>query len=183
MRRLSSKLEPGTARGRIGGVLRLVAVAIGTAVVWLILAGSLQAAEVLAAGLVGIGAAGFGAVVRWTVGHRQTGVRPWLHHLPRLVVGAYSDSWTVLGAAVRGLAARQPAGRFRVVPYRVGKAGSDHDVGRRVLATLGTTVQPNSILVGFDPVRQQALLHELVPTDDDPILGGAGSDDAQVGAP
>ena len=179
----SSMRERGTARGRVGGVVRLVAVAIGTAVVWLILAGSLQTAEVLAAGLAGIGAASFGAVVRWIVGHRPVGAQRWLRHLPRLVVGAYSDAWTVLGAAVRGLAGRRPAGRFRVVPYRVGKAGSDRDVARRVLSTLGTTVQPNSILVGFDPVRQQALIHELVPTDDDPVLGGAVSDEAQAGAP
>ena len=182
---MSGTAGPGGAggAGRVGGPLRLIGVAAATSLVWLLLAGSLEVAEVVVAVLVGIGAAAFGAFVRWVVGHRHAGARRWLRELPGIVVGAYADAWLVARAALRALVGRGPTGRFRVVAYPTARGTRDIDVGRRVLSTLGTTVQPNSIVIGFDPARQLVLIHELVPIDGDPVVGDPVVGDPVVGDP
>jgi hypothetical protein len=54
------------------------------------------------------------------------------------------------------------------VPFDVGGDAAD-DVGRRVLTTAGLTLQPNSIVLGYDEERQVVLIHELVPAPGSPV--------------
>jgi multisubunit Na+/H+ antiporter MnhE subunit len=76
-----------------------------------------------------------------------------------------SDSWTITVVLVQDLFGIRPAGsHFRSVSF---DAGDDHDlraVTRRALATIYTTVSPNSIILGVDSRRHQLLFHQLRPT-------------------
>lgn len=148
--------------------LRALVVAVSTAAVWLLLAGTIRVVEVVVAGVVGAVAAWGGQRLRRYVGHQHRGGARWACHLPRMIVRSYVDCWTVTLALARRIAGRPIHGRFRVVPFRHGSDDGE-DVGRRVLTVVGVTLQPNSYVVGFDRDRSTVLVHELVPSVDGPV--------------
>jgi multisubunit Na+/H+ antiporter MnhE subunit len=154
--------------GRLGPPGRVVADVVVVAALWLLFAASIAVADVLAALFVGALAGLAGALLRRHVGHQHRGARLWVRHLPRMLVGAVVDCWTLTVELARILRGRPPRSRLRAVPFVVGTDGAD-DVGRRVLTTVGLTLQPNSIVLGFVADRGVVLVHELVPTEGSPV--------------
>lgn len=128
---------------------------------WLLLAGSVHLQELAAALLVGLVAGGIGLVVRAEVGHRPAAVRRHAVAMGRMYLGALIDCWTLARVLLRHPVGRVPAGQLRWVPFEAGDERRG-DVGRRVLATVGTSLQPNTYVVGFDHERDLVLVHELV---------------------
>jgi multisubunit Na+/H+ antiporter MnhE subunit len=155
-------------RGRLGPPGRILADLVAVAAGWLLFAGSLAVGELVAAVTVGVAAALAGALLRRHVGHRHRGARRWARHLPRMLLQAVVDSWTVTVELVRTLRGAPPRSRLRALPFDVRGDGAD-DVGRRVLTTVGLTLQPNSVVLGFDADREVVLVHELVPTEGSPV--------------
>jgi multisubunit Na+/H+ antiporter MnhE subunit len=155
-------------RGRPGPAGRVVAEGVVVALGWLLFAGSLARAEVVTAVLVGAAAASGGALLRRQVGHQHRGARRWFRHLPRVVVRAVADSWVVTVELVRTLRGHPPRSQLRALPFEVGGDRAE-DVGRRVLTTVGLTLQPNSVVLGFDAERGVVFVHELVPTEGSPV--------------
>jgi multisubunit Na+/H+ antiporter MnhE subunit len=147
---------------------RLVVEAAVVTLVWLVFAGSLAADEVVTAVLVGGGAAVAASVLRRAT-PRSGGVGAWLRHVPRIALGMLVDAVLVTAELVRTLRGRGERGRLHAVPFDVGDDAAG-DVGRRVVTTLGITLQPNTIVVGFDRARQVVLVHELVPRPGQPLV-------------
>ncbi|HVL99153.1 MAG TPA: hypothetical protein VM324_07660 [Egibacteraceae bacterium] len=66
-----------------------------------------------------------------------------------MVAQAFSDCGQLAAALARRLAGRPVTGSFNALPCDVG--GRDgRSTARRVLMTVGTSLQPNSYVVGFD---------------------------------
>jgi multisubunit Na+/H+ antiporter MnhE subunit len=154
--------------GRLGPPGRIVADVVAVAGLWLVFSGSLTTGDVVAALLVGLAAGAASAALRRHVGHEHRGARRWVRHLPRMLVLAVRDCWTLTVELARTLRGRTPRSTLRAVPFEVGPGDAD-DVGRRVLTTVGLTLQPNSIVLGFDADREVVWIHELVPTDGSPV--------------
>jgi multisubunit Na+/H+ antiporter MnhE subunit len=165
-----SKRPAATWRGwlRAAATPRAVADVLVVAGLWLLLAGSWHLQEVAAALLVGLVAGGIGVVLREEVGHRPVTLAGPLRTTGRLYLGALRDCWTLTRALLASPVGRSPAGRVRRVPFDVG-THSGADVGRRVVATVGTSLQPNTYVVGFDRERDLVLVHELVASGEDPV--------------
>ncbi|MFA9445313.1 hypothetical protein [Egicoccus sp. AB-alg6-2] len=158
----------GTGRRGTGGRLLLEGVLV--AGIWLLFAGSLHWHDLLAAAALGVAATVGGAALRRRVGHRPATVAIWLPLLPSVAVGVLRDSWTVCLALVDLVRGRPVGGRIEQVAFHPGTPDGDGDSAaqattRRVVATIATTLQPNSILVGFDREAGTAILHLLRPTD------------------
>jgi multisubunit Na+/H+ antiporter MnhE subunit len=155
-------------RGRRGTFGRVAADGLVVATGWLVLAGTLHPHDLVVASTLGIAAAGAGGALRRYVGHRPAGLRTWVGPLPAALLGTLTDTWTVTRALVRRLRGAPPSSGFVALPFEVGDAGAG-DATRRAAATLLTTLQPNSYVVGFDRARGRAIVHQLEPTDDPPI--------------
>jgi multisubunit Na+/H+ antiporter MnhE subunit len=153
---------------------RTVVDAVIVTTLWLVLAGDTGWQEVLAAAVTGVAAAAYGARARRHVGHE--GVLPpgSARALGDAAIGALTDTWPLTRALVARLRGEPSRSRIREVDFHVGDEGR-RDASRRALATLTCSLQPNSYLVGFDPERDVALVHELVPTDDPPITNALRS--------
>lgn len=143
-------------------------VAVTVALLWLLFAGELHIQEVVAASIAGVATGVAGYTLRRRTGHRQVGFSRWLRHLPGILLQALSDCWTLFVTLFRTMAGRHSRGAFRRVPFEVGADDPD-DIGRRVLATIGTTLQPNSYVIGFNRERGEVLVHQLDPTPEFPI--------------
>jgi multisubunit Na+/H+ antiporter MnhE subunit len=155
-------------RGRLGPPGRVVAELVLVTAGWLLFAGSLALAEVVTAVVVGGAAAAGGALLRHHVGHQHRGAARWARHLPRMLARAVLESWVVTVELVRTLRGHAPRSQLRALPFEVGADRAD-DVGRRVLTTIGLTMQPNSVVLGFDADRGVVFVHELVPTEGSPV--------------
>jgi multisubunit Na+/H+ antiporter MnhE subunit len=154
----------------------------GAAGLWLLLAGSVHPQELVAALLVGVAVAVVGVLVRSVVDHRPVRLAAYLPTLGRQYLGALRDSWTLTLALLRRPVGRVPSGRVRSVPFEFGEPTADA-VGRRVLATLGTSLQPNTYVLGFDRDRGVILVHELVPDDGEPVPSALSTVDDPPGSP
>ncbi|MFA9428776.1 hypothetical protein [Egicoccus sp. AB-alg2] len=175
-----------TRPGRHGTGGRVLLEGVLVAVLWLLFAGSLHWHDLVVAGLLAVAAGVGGAALRRRLGHRPATVATWLPLLPAIVVGLLRDSWIVTCRFVDLVRGRRVAGEIVEVPFVVGPAsagadeeGTDVPAGagdaetaattRRVVATIATTLQPNSILLGFDHERDVAIVHRLSDTDTPPI--------------
>ncbi|GGI04593.1 hypothetical protein [Egicoccus halophilus] len=153
--------------------------------VWLLFAGSLHWHDLLAAAALGIAASVGGAALRRRLGHRPATVAVWLPLLPSIVVGVLRDSWLVTRSLLDLLGRREVGGSIEEVPFRASspqgradeggdddRAGAEEDrrpsgardTTRHVVAIIATTLQPNTILLGFDRREQTAIVHVLRPT-------------------
>jgi hypothetical protein len=135
---------------------------------WLGLVGQVDLLELGAAAVVAALAATAGVVVRERAGFRHRPDRAWWRHGPGMFLAALRDCLTLLGALGRRLRGEDVGGRTLALPCEVG--GDDAAAtARRVLLTLGTSLQPNSYVLGFDEGRQLVVVRQLVATDDPPV--------------
>jgi multisubunit Na+/H+ antiporter MnhE subunit len=155
-------------RGRRGTAVRVAADLLVVAGGWLVLAGTLHLHDLLTAVILGVVAATGAAALRRSVGHRPAGLAGWLRPIPGALLGTLTDTWTLTRVLGRRLRGRPPESGFVAVPFDVGDAAAS-DATRRAAATLLTTLQPNSYLLGFDRRRGIAIVHQLEPTDLPPV--------------
>jgi hypothetical protein len=150
----------GTDRGH-GPAMRRVASWLawfgGLFVLWLLLVGTVQETEVVAA----LVAAAIGAtatdvvrshgLLRYRVEWRwiRRGARQLLHVVPEFF-------------RVLAVLPCRPCGAFRTVAF---PAGGERDVdrGRRAFAAFAASIAPNRLVLDVDPERGEALVHELLP--------------------
>ena len=71
-----------------------------------------------------------------------------------------SDAWVILRVLALDLLGKRAGSFYRVSGFRTARAQPDL-VGRRVLATLYTSVSPNSIVLGVDWKQSRMLSHQL----------------------
>ncbi len=112
--------------------------------------------------------------------HRSSGLdlKPSLADLAqgwRLPWYMLADVWIITVALVKDLLGLAPAGSFfRVSGFKTSKR-DPHLEGRGVLATLYTTVTPNSIVLGIDPDQSRMLFHQLVRTPNSDMTRSLGA--------
>ncbi|HWG46818.1 MAG TPA: Na+/H+ antiporter subunit E [Gemmataceae bacterium] len=138
------------------------------ALTYLLLAGSLQWAE-LVAGTVLAGLAALAVTAARTAGHLHFAPRlRWLAQLRRLPGRILAD-YGIVGAALwRTIIRRQRIeGAFRTIPF---DAGDDDPVSaaRRALVTVGACLAPNTYVVAIDFQRGSLLVHQLIPSAQPP---------------
>src|SRR4051794_19635410 len=125
---------------------------------WLVLAATLARPDVIAAIAAG-GVASAAPPHRHPFGGGDYSLRlRWLRHLPRLPVQVARDLLLLAPALLHPGRVRSA---FRAVPFDSGGEGS-HDVGRRALLALATSLGPNTFVVAFGPDHQSVLVHQLV---------------------
>jgi len=141
---------------------------------WLVLVGSLDAAELWVGALVAtIASIGSYAVTEGKIAIFHASPK-WLalgFALPKAIV---VDSVCVLRVLARRLAYGTPApSRIRAIPFGV----VDDDAvsaARRTLAIAYGTLPPNSIVLGIDRERKLLYLHQLEPAEVSPYLQKLG---------
>jgi multisubunit Na+/H+ antiporter MnhE subunit len=149
-------------------IAQVLFVAFSIALTWLIFAGTFNYQEVVAAFIAGFAAAIGGYALRVQTGHRQTWLFRWLRYFPGIIAKGLADCWTLSVVLWRMISGRPSNSTFRRIPYKTGSDNPD-DTGRQILTTIGTTLQPNSYVAGFNRERDEVLIHQLNPTDDIPI--------------
>src|SRR3954471_19621956 len=109
---------------------------------WLVLADKSEFPELCAAVVAGaIGAAASVAVRSEPAG---LGRRRWLRRLGRPFARVPRDLWLLVRALAQAVAGRAPGGELYEVPFDTA------DDARQVLAAVGGTLPPNTVVVGFD---------------------------------
>jgi len=149
-------------------ILHILLVTLAVASLWLLFAAAFNVQEIIAAVAAGLLAAAAGHTLRVRTGHRQSGFWRWFRYIPSIVLKGLADCWTLTVILCRMLAGRHRRGKFRRISFKYGSDDPD-DVGRRILATIGTTLQPNSYVVGFNREKGEVLIHELDPGPEAPI--------------
>jgi multisubunit Na+/H+ antiporter MnhE subunit len=141
---------------------RALAVWAGLFGLWMLLAGSVAASEIV----VGLLAAAIAAAAVEVV--RRQGLvrfRPdprWLLRVRFIPWRTVREFAMVTGALGRSLLGRRVVGRFIAVDAPV--RGSDgRSVARRALMAVGASVAPNSYVVDFDRQGGRIIVHQLVP--------------------
>ncbi|HEU5451727.1 MAG TPA: Na+/H+ antiporter subunit E [Terriglobales bacterium] len=141
---------------------------------WMMFASLLHWNEVLA----GVAAALIGAVGDAVV--KATGfatfrpqVRQALQVL-RLPGEVLQNTLVVFAELLRRMLGRPSRSRLQVVPFDAGRDDTE-SAARRALATLYTTIPPNSVVVGIDQERHYLLLHSLVPAPVSPVTRRLGA--------
>lgn len=71
-----------------------------------------------------------------------------------------SDAWVITRVLVMDLCGKRAGSFYRVSGFRTAKDQPEL-VARRVLATLYTTVSPNSIIIGIDWKQSRMLFHQI----------------------
>lgn len=135
---------------------------------WLVLAATAARAEVVVGILVAIVIATLMARVD-RVSQVPVAIRPrWL--LPVVKVpGQILQDFPLLA---RRLVHPEQQGIVRRVPFDV-RGTSALDVGRRALLTAGTSIGPNTVVIGWDLERQEVLVHQLERSERVlPVAGG-----------
>jgi multisubunit Na+/H+ antiporter MnhE subunit len=133
-------------------------------VLWLLFAGAVSTAEIIAAIATGACAALLQALL-----HRQDQIPfsprlGWFGRLVRQLPGQLlSDSLRLIALLVHALASgRLGPGRFEAVPFEVG-GDNARDATRRALVTAAVSLPPNSYVVGIDREQGLLLTHRLLP--------------------
>lgn len=99
--------------------------------------------------------------------HRQAGHMRWLRYLPAIIIKGLADCWILTVTLFRMSLSQRPCGKFKSIPFEHGSDEPD-DTGRRVLTVIGTTLQPNSYVAGFNRERGEVLIHQLDTTPEIP---------------
>lgn len=136
---------------------------------WMLLADSREAPQLVAGLAVAAVAATGSELVRR---QRLARVRlrgNWLLRAWRPPASVPRDLWrlaaAVFGTAWPGAATRTATGRFRALPFRAGDGPEGR--GREALAELAGSFSPNTYVVGLDRARGVLLVHQLVPEKDE----------------
>ena len=140
----------GAARAWLGWWLALT-------LLWLGLADSRRAEEVVVGVLVGAIGATAAVLVR---GDRGTVLRP----RPREVLAALAPlrDWPRDAVLLARALAHRPTGRIDEEPFRSGGDDDPRAAGRAALAVAGRSLAPNRIVIGIDDERGVIVSHVLV---------------------
>lgn len=133
---------------------------------WLLLTSTVSFNEVgtgLAAAAIAASAA--------TLVHAQEPVRTsarseWMGYVLRLPARVIVEAWVATVALVRHLSGRPVRARFREVRFPTTLRAGERR-GFEALSTIVVAMSANRFIVGFDEKRHVALLHELVPTNEE----------------
>jgi multisubunit Na+/H+ antiporter MnhE subunit len=131
---------------------------------WLLLTSTVDRTELLTgAGAAAIAATAF-EVIRE---HGAPRARPhwsWLKPAPMVPVLVVRDTVVVFVELVRQLrGGRRKPGRLRIVPLPdIGDEAERN--ARHLFVTVGVSLSPNTYVIGFEPERNEMLVHQLVPT-------------------
>jgi hypothetical protein len=150
--------------GRSAGAIRFwLGWFVALNVLWLALISAFDVAETV----LGLGASALAASAATAVrGQGFVTFRPrarWLLDSWRLPGAVVVETLVVFGVLWRRLVRGEPIrGRFRTEPFRLCR---DHRRGaaRRASYTIGTSIPPNTYVVGIDEEEHTALLHDLAP--------------------
>lgn len=141
--------------------------------VWFVLVASLVHAEVAAgpaaATIALVAVLGVSAHVR-----REFHARfRWLGALRPVPVAIVGDTLTVFRALFRQVIGRERMhGEFRVVPFPRASREESEDAAWRAFSIIGTSVAPNTYIIGIDEERRTALVHQLVATSPEDLRRG-----------
>jgi multisubunit Na+/H+ antiporter MnhE subunit len=131
---------------------------------WLLLTATVDHTELLTgAGAAAIAATAF-EVIRE---HGAPRARPrwsWLKPVPRIPLLVVRDTVTVFSELARQLrGGRRRPGRLAAVP--IPDVGDEAERNaRHLFVTIGVSLSPNTYVIGFEPDRNEMLVHQLVPT-------------------
>lgn len=151
---------------KVGLSRRVITFAIWWAIlfgVWLVLVDSLAHPEVAGGAIAAIPA----AIIALGISNARSGrfrVRPrWLGALRAAPLSILRDTGILAIALWRRLIhGERPSSGFRVVHTPM--SGDDAEAaGRRALAIAGTSIAPNTFVIGIDRERGTVLVHQLVP--------------------
>ncbi|HET9184655.1 MAG TPA: hypothetical protein VFN82_00815 [Solirubrobacterales bacterium] len=146
--------------------LAWAAVAAASFGLWMLLADSREAPQVVAGLLVAAVAATGSELVRRQQLARLRLRGGWLLRSWRPPANVPRDLWRLTVALARPARPGAPAGgRFRAIRFQ---AGDDPEGrGREALAELAGSFSPNTYVVGLDRERGVLLVHQLVPEEDE----------------
>jgi multisubunit Na+/H+ antiporter MnhE subunit len=131
---------------------------------WLVLADKSEFPELCAA--VVAGAVGAAAAVAARA-EQDVVARPRARRVARLirpVKRVPHDLWLLLRALAQAAAGHAPAGERYEVPFDT--ADDARGAARQVLAAIGGTLPPNTVVAGFDDERRTMVVHRLVAGGD-----------------
>ena len=133
-------------------------------VLWLLLTATTNASEAIA----GAGAAAIaGTAFEIVREHDAPRARPrlaWLRRAPVIPLLVGRDTVIVFRELVRQLAGgRRRPGRLHMV--QLPDLGDEAERrARHLFVTVGVSLSPNTFVIGFEPGRNQMLVHQLAPT-------------------
>jgi multisubunit Na+/H+ antiporter MnhE subunit len=131
---------------------------------WLLLTATVDHTELLT----GAGAAALAATAFEVIReHGAPRARPrwqWLKPAPLIPVLVARDTVLVFAELARQLrGGRRRAGRLLAVP--IPDVGDEAERNaRHLFVTVGVSLAPNTYVIGFEPERNEMLVHQLVPT-------------------
>lgn len=138
---------------------------VGLLLIYLLLAGKTNAAELFAGAVLALLATVALTAVRLVSGVRFELKSAWLRPLATVPLRVVTDSFLVLAANCRRPFRARGSGRFSKREFN---PGNNHSASRtrRALVTAAISLTPNSVVVAVDRAGHRLLVHELVPTKD-----------------
>lgn len=147
-------------------VLAWAAVAAASFALWMALADTREAPQVIAGlAVAAIAATGSELVRRQRLARLRLHGR-WLSGAWRPPASVPRDLWRLTAALFRAARTGAPAGgRLRALPFRA--ADDPEGRGREALAELAGSFSPNTYVIGLDRRAGVLLVHQLVPEEDE----------------
>jgi len=135
---------------------------------WVLLDDSIQTAELVVGAAVAAMGAFLAELVQFQARTRFRMRIEWVVPALSLPAEVVKDTAIVFGALWDQLVHhRPPASGFRVLPARFG-GDTTEDVTRRALLVGGSSVAPNTFVLGLDPDRDVMYVHQLVVNQGEP---------------
>ena len=134
----------------------------GLLLLWLVFAAQISANELLF-GVIAVAAAMF--ALHTCLSHEPLDFKPraaWLVQAWRLPLDIAKDLRILFRVLFLRLKRKPVPGVFRLVPFKCSGVGSRAGA-KRALALLYLSISPNSVVVGIDQEKKNALLHQLLP--------------------
>ena len=135
--------------------------------VYLLLAGKTSGAELAAGAALALIATVALTKVRLESGARFDLKAGWLRPLATVPGKMLSDCFVVLAADCARVSRSRGSGRLSEREFNPGRNDPESRT-RRALVTAGVCMAPNSIVLAIDREARRLLVHELVPTKDEP---------------
>ena len=131
---------------------------------WLLLTSTIAGSEAIA----GVGAAAiaatFAEIVETSLPLRFRPRLRWFGGAWLPPVRVVTDTGLVFAALWGQLTGtRRVRGSLRAIPFEHGGDRNPEDAARRALVLAGVSVAPNTVAIGVDRLRDELLVHELVP--------------------
>jgi multisubunit Na+/H+ antiporter MnhE subunit len=133
----------------------------GLLVLWFSLVGQVNGPEALMGGLAALVASTFVAIVSSEGLARFRPYIRWLNEAWRVPAAVLADHFILAQVlAARIVKGRWRHGSFKVVRFSATGSGG-RAAARRVLATVLTTITPNTVVVGIDTPNRTMLVHQM----------------------